>query len=495
MKKFGITPLRSENFPEWYQQVIKEADLAENSDVRGCMVIKPWGYAIWENMQRILDDMFKKTGHQNAYFPLFIPLKYLESEAAHIEGFAKECAVVTHTRLQADNQGKLIPASPLEEPLIVRPTSETIVGESFSRWIHSYRDLPILINQWANVVRWEMRTRLFLRTSEFLWQEGHTAHETSTEAEAEAEKMLECYREFAENNMAIPVLCGEKTEMERFPGAVKTLCIEAMMQDRKSLQAGTSHFLGQNFSKASNIQFVGRNGEYQYAWTSSWGVSTRLIGGLIMTHSDDDGLILPPRLTPQHIVVLPVIHHEKDENAIWEYCVQIRTQIEKIYYSDCSIKVHIDGRDLNGGAKKWEWIKKGVPLILEIGPRDREKHTVSVLRRYSMEKYTLPIEEFIQSLSQELIQIQSGMLERARAFREQSTQQITSEEEFDKFFETQGGYAVTFFAGDRTIEKNMKEKFNVTVRCILSNETGEKVENCIFTGRPTQQKVVWAKSY
>jgi prolyl-tRNA synthetase len=496
MREFGIAPLRSENFPEWYQQVIKEADLAENSDVRGCMVIKPWGYAIWENMQRILDGMFKKTGHQNAYFPLFIPLKYLEREAAHVEGFAKECAVVTHTRLQADDQGKLIPASPLEEPLIVRPTSETIIGESFSRWVHSYRDLPILINQWANVVRWEMRTRLFLRTSEFLWQEGHTVHETDAEAMAETEKMLECYREFAENYMAMPVLCGEKTEMERFPGAVKTLCIEAMMQDRKSLQAGTSHFLGQNFAKSSNIQFVGRNGENQYAWTSSFGVSTRLVGGLIMTHSDDDGLILPPRLAPQHVVILPIIHHEKDESTVREYCAQIRAQIEKICYNDRPIGVHIDGRDLNGGVKKWEWIKKGVPLIVEIGPRDREKNSLSVLRRYTMEKYIIPAEEFIQNLEWELTQIQSGMLERARVFREQNTKQITSKGEFTEFFESQEGYAVTFFAGDRTIEEAMKEQFSVTIRCILADDADKNpMEVCAFTGQPTSQKVVWSKSY
>ncbi|MDR0418513.1 MAG: proline--tRNA ligase [Puniceicoccales bacterium] len=494
MRKFGIEPRRSENFPEWYQQVVREADLAENSDVRGCMVIKPWGYAIWENMQHVLDGMLKKTGHQNAYFPLLIPLKYLESEASHIEGFAKECAVVTHTRLQADDRGKLVPASPLEEPLVVRPTSEAIIGESFSRWVHSYRDLPILINQWANVVRWEMRTRLFLRTSEFLWQEGHTVHETSAEAMAEAEKMLECYREFAENYMAMPVLCGEKTEMERFPGAIKTLCIEAMMQDRKSLQAGTSHFLGQNFAKSSNIQFRGRNGENQYAWTSSWGVSTRLIGGLIMTHSDDDGLILPPRLAPQHVVILPIIHHEKDESIVQEYCERIRKQIDEMDYDGHSIRVHIDGRDLNGGVKKWEWIKKGVPLILEIGPRDREKNSISILRRYTMEKYVPSLEEFVRNLKPELEQIQLGMLERARTFREQNTKQIISESEFTEFFKAQGGYAATFFAGNRAIEEAIKENFNVTIRCILK-AAENPVGTCIFTNQSTQQKVIWAKSY
>jgi prolyl-tRNA synthetase len=496
MKKFAIAPLRSENFPEWYQRVIKEADLAENSEVRGCMVIKPWGYAIWENMQRILDNMFKKTGHQNAYFPLFIPLKYLEREATHVDGFAKECAVVTHTRLQTDGQGKLVPASPLEEPLVIRPTSETIIGESFSRWVHSYRDLPILINQWANVVRWEMRTRLFLRTTEFLWQEGHTVHETGAEAEAEAEKMLECYREFAEDYMAMPVLCGEKTAMERFPGALRTLCIEGMMQDGKSLQAGTSHFLGQNFAKSSNIQFVGRNGESQYAWTSSWGVSTRLMGGLIMTHSDDDGLILPPRLAPQQVVILPVIHHEDSRQAILEYCSAAKAQIEKVNYAQGPLNVHMDVRDTNGGVKKWEWIKKGVPFILEIGSRDREDNSVFVLRRYTMEKYALPMEEFVGNLERELIQIQRGMLERARAFRERHTKEITSKQEFSEFFGQRTGYAVTIFAGDRALEESMKEKFNVTIRCILSEKNSDHSSGaCIFTDQPTQQKVVWAKSY
>ncbi|MDR2806895.1 MAG: proline--tRNA ligase, partial [Puniceicoccales bacterium] len=403
MRKFAISPSRSENFPEWYQQVIQEADLAENSAVRGCMIIKPWGYALWENMQHILDDMFKKSGHQNAYFPLLIPLSYFEKEATHVNGFAKECAVVTHTRLQTDRLGNLVPTAPLEEPLIIRPTSETIIGESFSRWVHSYRDLPILINQWANVMRWEMRTRLFLRTSEFLWQEGHTAHETAEEAKTEARTMLAYYREFAEDYMAMPVLCGEKTEMERFPGAVQTLCMEAMMQDRKSLQAGTSHFLGQNFAKSSNIQFTGRHGERQYAWTSSWGTSTRLIGGLIMTHADDDGLILPPRLAPQHVVILPVIHHDKDENTILAYCMNIKQRIEEVQYDHCFVKIHVDKRNINGGVKKWEWIKKGVPLVLEIGLRDIEKNAVSVLRRHTMEKYALPVDVFIQTLEEELV--------------------------------------------------------------------------------------------
>ncbi|MDR1303085.1 MAG: proline--tRNA ligase [Puniceicoccales bacterium] len=495
-KKHGISPLRSENFPEWYQQVIKGGDLAENSDVRGCMVIKPWGYALWENMQRVLDGMFKETGHSNAYFPLFIPLRYLEKEAEHVEAFAKECAVVTHARLQADGRGKLVPASPLEEPLIVRPTSETIIGESFSRWVHSYRDLPILINQWANVVRWEMRTRLFLRTSEFLWQEGHTVHETSAEAEAETERMLECYRAFAEDYMAMPVLCGEKTEMERFPGAVRTLCIEAMMQDGKSLQAGTSHFLGQNFARASRIQFVGRSGETQCAWTSSWGVSTRLIGGLIMVHSDDDGLILPPRLAPRHVVILPIIHRESDRERVLDYCQKIEAAIRSAGYDGRPVEVHIDGRDFNGGVKKWEWIGKGVPLIVELGPRDVEQQSVAVLRRYTMEKYSASADVFLRNLGDELAQIQRGMFERARLFREKNMKEIISKQEFEEFFMEKSGYGVTFFVGDRGIEEAMKEKFNVTIRCILPHKNGENQSGiCAFTGQQTTQKVVWAKSY
>ena len=314
----AITPTRSENYPEWYQEVVRAADLAENSPVRGCMVIKPWGYALWENIQQGLDAMFKATGHVNAYFPLFIPVSFLEKEAEHVEGFAKECAVVTHHRLKLNAEGKLVPDGELEMPLVVRPTSETIIGAMYAKWVQSYRDLPILINQWANVVRWEMRTRLFLRTTEFLWQEGHTAHETSEEAWEETRKMLEVYKTFAEEYMAMPVLTGEKSAGERFPGAVSTLCIEAMMQDRKALQAGTSHFLGQNFARASEIQFQTRDGGLDYAWTTSWGVSTRLIGGMIMAHGDDNGMIMPPRLAPQHVVILPIIRKEEDRETVLE---------------------------------------------------------------------------------------------------------------------------------------------------------------------------------
>src|SRR5215210_3686071 len=328
-QKTAITPRRDQDFPEWYQQVIRAADLAENSDVRGCMVIKPWGYGVWEKMQRALDGMFKATGHKNAYFPLFIPLSYLEKEAAHVEGFAKECAVVTHHRLEVGPDGKLVPTGELEEPLIVRPTSETIIGAMFAKWVESYRDLPLLINQWANVVRWEMRTRLFLRTAEFLWQEGHTAHATDVEAVEETMRMLDVYADFAEHDMAMPVIKGEKTAGERFPGAVDTYCIEAMMQDRKALQAGTSHFLGQNFARAQDIQFQDANGQEVFAWTTSWGVSTRLVGALIMTHSDDDGLVLPPRLAPKHVVILPIYRSDDERTAVLEYCNALKRDLEQ----------------------------------------------------------------------------------------------------------------------------------------------------------------------
>lgn len=495
MRKFAISPLRSENYPEWYQKVVQEADLAENSDVRGCMVIKSWGYALWEAMQHVMDQMFKATGHQNAYFPLFIPLKYIEKETEHVEGFARECAVVTHTRLQTNAEGKLVPASPLEEPLIVRPTSETIIGESFSRWVHSYRDLPILINQWANVVRWEMRTRMFLRTSEFLWQEGHTAHETAHEAREEAERMLCVYRDFAENYMAMPVLCGEKTALERFPGAVTTLCIEAMMQDGKSLQAGTSHFLGQNFAKSSNISFTGRDGQMQYAWTSSWGSSTRLIGGLIMTHSDDDGLILPPRLAAYHVVILPVIHHEEDQTKVMEYCQNLRKNLTAINYNGSPVRVFIDQRDISGGEKKWSWVKKGVPLIVEVGMRDIESKSLMVTCRYTMEKKIILENLFLSNLSNKLQEIQDGMFNRALKFREENTHFINDREEFESFWKQKNiGYVVTFCGENSEIEEQMKKDYNITIRCVLPND--EKItQKCLFSGQSETRKVVWAKSY
>src|SRR5262245_61040573 len=379
----AITPRRDQDFPEWYQQVVKAADLAENSDVRGCMVIKPWGYGLWENMQRVLDGMFKATGHKNAYFPLFIPLSYLAKEAEHVEGFAKECAVVTHHRLEADGKGGLrpAPAAELAEPLVVRPTSETIIGATYAKWVQSYRDLPILINQWANVVRWEMRPRIFLRTAEFLWQEGHTAHETEKEAREETDRMLRVYATFAREWLALPVYLGEKSAGERFPGAVQPMCIEAMVQDRKAIQAGTSHFLGQNFAKASGIQFVSRENKQEHAWTTSWGVTTRLIGTVIMAHGDDDGVIFPPRVAPAQVVIIPVAPKPETREAVLAACNALAAKLRATTFAGEAIRVEIDARDLGGGQKSWEWIKKGVPVRVEIGPRDLEKGTLAVARR------------------------------------------------------------------------------------------------------------------
>ena len=373
--KTAITPTREEDFPEWYQQVVRAADMAENSETRGCMVIKPWGFALWENIQSQLDTRFKETGHQNAYFPLLIPLSYLEKEAEHAEGFATECAVVTHHRLEAEKdpesgKTRMVPTGKLTEPYVIRPTSETIIGAAFSRWVESYRDLPLLINQWANVMRWEMRTRLFLRTAEFLWHEGHTAHETQAEAEEETRLIHKLYEDFLRDHLAIPVVPGEKTEAERFPGALNTYTVEAMVQDRKAIQAGTSHYLGQNFAKAQEITFVGREGGKEYVHTTSWGVSTRLIGTLIMAHADDDGLVLPPMVAPQQIVIVPVTPKEETREAIIESCEALAETLRREQsYAGTPLRVHVDTRDLGGGVKKWEWVKKGVPIRLEIGPR------------------------------------------------------------------------------------------------------------------------------
>jgi prolyl-tRNA synthetase, family I len=502
-EKTAITPTRSVDFPEWYQQVVRAADLAENSEVRGCMVIKPWGYALWEKMQGALDAMFKATGHRNAYFPLFIPLSYLEKEAAHVEGFAKECAVVTHHRLEAKD-GKLVPAGQLAEPLVVRPTSETIIGAAYARWVKSWRDLPILLNQWANVVRWEMRPRLFLRTAEFLWQEGHTAHETEAEAREETMKMLRVYEAFARDHLAVPVICGEKSESERFPGAVQTYCIEAMVQDRKAIQAGTSHFLGQNFSRASGIQFQGRDGELQHAWTTSWGVSTRLIGTLIMTHSDDDGLILPPRVAPSHVVIIPITPKEDSRAAVLEACENLAAALRRETYHGRPVEVEIDARDVGGGVKNWEWIKKGIPVRIEIGPRDLEKGTVALARRDRppKEKSFVAASEVPGQITGLLDEIQRTLLERATAFRDAHTKKIDSKEEFYAFFtpknpnkpEIHGGFALTHWNGSAAVEEQIKADLKVTIRCIPFEESPEP-GICPFTGEPSRQRVVWAKSY
>ncbi|GAO01621.1 proline--tRNA ligase [Anaeromyxobacter sp. PSR-1] len=502
----AIRPTRAENFSEWYLEVIKAADLAESSSVRGCMVIKPWGYALWEHVQRVLDGMFKATGHVNAYFPLFIPLSLLEKEAAHVEGFAKECAVVTHHRLEA-RDGKLVPVGELEEPLIVRPTSETIIGESFARWVQSYRDLPLLINQWANVVRWEMRTRMFLRTAEFLWQEGHTAHATEQEAVDETMQMLGIYARFAEEWMALPVVQGEKTESERFPGAVRTYCIEAMMQDRKALQAGTSHFLGQNFAKASGIQFQDEKGALTHAWTTSWGLSTRMIGAMIMTHGDDDGMVCPPRLAPQQVVIIPVIQKPEVREQVLAWCTALKRELEAQSYAGAPVRVHLDARDVQGAKKSWEWIKKGTPIRLEVGPKDIEKGAVFMGRRdrKPREKQSVPRAELVAGVGALLQEIQDALLQRARAMRAEHTRVIDTKDEFYAYFTPpptrrpndptpiHGGFALAHFGGAPAVEARIKEDLGVTVRCIPL-EPGEP-GTCPFTGRPSPKRVVWAKSY
>lgn len=495
--KTAISPTREENYPEWYQQVIKAAELSEVSPVRGCMIIKPWGYAIWENIQRILDTDIKASGHKNVYFPLLIPVSFLEKEAEHVDGFAKECAIVTHTRLAKNEAGKLVPTSPLEDPYIIRPTSETIIGDAFSRWIQSYRDLPLLINQWANVMRWEMRTRMFLRTSEFLWQEGHTAHADEQDARHETLKMLEVYARFAEDYMAMPVIKGEKTASERFPGAVNTYCIEAMMQDKKALQAGTSHYLGQNFARAFNIKFLNAEGVEDYAYTTSWGVTTRLIGALIMTHSDDNGLVLPPRLAPTHVMILPIIHKEEQRADILEHCQKIANELRQISYCGRNLSVEIDQRQLPGGEKAWNAVKKGIPIRIEIGEKERLANTVFLGRRDKeyKDKQAQELRQFLATITLQLDDIQETLLNRAREFQKQNTIAIHCEADFYEFFtESDGGFASAHWNGDAAIEAKIKQDLNVTIRCIPFMEQPES-GNCIFSGDKSLQRVIFAKSY
>lgn len=501
MSQTAITPTRAADFPEWYQQVVRAAQMAENSDVRGAMVIKPWGYGLWEQMQRALDGMFKATGHQNAYFPLFIPLSYLEKEAAHVDGFAKECAVVTHHRLELNSDGKLVPAGPLTEPLVVRPTSETIIGATYAKWVQSWRDLPILINQWANVVRWEMRPRLFLRTTEFLWQEGHTAHETEAEALEETDKMLGVYETFARDWLALPVCPGEKSANERFPGAVKTYTIECMVQDRKAIQAGTSHFLGQNFAKASGIKFQSREGKEEHAWTTSWGVSTRMIGTLLMAHGDDDGAVLPPRIAPSQVVILPVTPKEETKAAVWEACEKLMLELRAQTYAGEPIRVELDKRDLPGGTKSWEWIKKGIPVRIEIGPRDLEKGTAAVSRRdMGVKEKSFPsLADVVSNIGEMLTSIQANLLQKAQTFRDANMQVLETKEAFYDYFKTDdgGGFALAHWNGSPLVEAQIKNDLKVTIRCIpfardyFTPEAG----TCIFTGEPSAQRVIFARSY
>jgi len=499
----AITPTREEDYPEWFQQVIKAADMAENSPVRGCMVIKPWGYGIWESMQRQLDEKIKRTGHENAYFPLFIPLSYLEKEAKHVEGFAKECAVVTHHRLEERN-GRLVPTGELEEPLIVRPTSETIIGESFSRWIESYRDLPLLINQWANVVRWEMRPRIFLRTTEFLWQEGHTAHASEEEAVEETYKMLEVYREFVEEILAIPVILGEKSPGERFPGAVSTFTLEAMMQDRKALQAGTSHYLGQNFAKGSGIKFSDKDGKTQYAYTTSWGMTTRMIGALIMAHSDDDGLRLPPRIAHKQIVIVPVVPKPEMQDRIFNTCDFIAETLKKCLFFGRPLSVFVDKRDKRGGEKNWEWIKKGVPLRIEVGPKDIESNSVMVTRRDRphKEKAQIHLDQLPIEVIALLEAMQTNYYQIAKQYQEANIRRdLTTLEELKQFFtpknmdkpEIHGGFVLAKWCGDEETEK-MLDDLKVSIRCLPIKQSGTEGK-CILTGKKATLDAVFAKSY
>lgn len=485
---------RSEDYSKWYNELVVKADLAENSAVRGCMVIKPYGFAIWEKMQAELDFMFKETGHQNAYFPLFVPKSLFEAEEKNAEGFAKECAVVTHYRLQndPDNEGKLRvdPKAKLEEELIVRPTSEAIIWSTYKGWIQSYRDLPILVNQWANVVRWEMRTRLFLRTAEFLWQEGHTAHATKDEALQEAELMNNVYATFVENFLAVPVIKGVKTESERFAGAEETFCIEALMQDGKALQAGTSHFLGQNFAKAFDVKFTSSEGKLEHVWATSWGVSTRLMGALIMTHSDDQGLVLPPKLAPYQVVIVPIYKGQEQLEAISQVAQEIVKELRLR-----GIRVKYDDRDTHKPGWKFnEYELKGVPLRIGIGPKDLEKRTVELARRDTLTKEFIPKDDVIDRISHLLTEIQDNLFEKAKTYRNTHITAVNSFDEFKEVLENKGGFISAHWDGTAATEDAIKEQTKATIRCIPID--GEKAAgSCVFTGNPSQQRVLFAKAY
>ncbi len=485
---------RSENYSQWYDNLVVKADLAERSAVRGCMVIKPYGYAIWEKMQQTLDKMFKETGHQNAYFPLFIPKSFLSREAEHVEGFAKECAVVTHHRLMKDPNGTGVvvdPSAKLEEELIVRPTSETIIWNTYKGWITSWRDLPILCNQWANVVRWEMRTRLFLRTAEFLWQEGHTAHATREEAEAEAQKMVGVYADFARNTMALPVVVGHKSPNERFAGALDTLTIEAMMQDGKALQAGTSHFLGQNFAKAFNVQFTNKEGKQEYVWATSWGVSTRLMGALIMAHGDDNGLVLPPALAPIQVVMVPIFKTDEEHTAIIARMNEIKSELEK-----GGVSVKIDDRDtLRPGFKFAEWELKGVPVRIAMGPRDLAGGTLEIARRDTLEKASIAQEGVAAHIEQLLKDIQENMYNKALAFRDANVRKVDTWEEFKEEIQ-KGGFLLCHWDGTTETEERIKEETKATIRCIpVDSYVCEEEGKCIYSGKPSHRRVIFSIAY
>ncbi|WP_291864694.1 proline--tRNA ligase [Maribacter sp.] len=484
---------RSEDYSKWYNELVVKADLAENSGVRGCMVIKPYGYAIWEKMQAALDKMFKETGHENAYFPLFIPKSYLSKEASHVEGFAKECAVVTHYRLKnaEDGSGIIVdPDAKLEEELIVRPTSETIIWDTYRRWVQSYRDLPLLINQWANVVRWEMRTRLFLRTAEFLWQEGHTAHATEKEAIEEAEQMMHVYADFAENHMAMPVIKGVKTESERFAGAIETYCIEALMQDGKALQAGTSHFLGQNFAKAFDVKFANKEGKKEYVWATSWGVSTRLMGALVMTHSDDNGLVLPPKLAPIQVVIVPIYKGLEQLDAISE---KVNPLVKELRAKGISVKY--DNRDTyKPGFKFNEYELKGVPVRLAIGPRDLENETYEVARRDTFEKETVAAADVIAKIEFLMEDIQNNIHQKALDHRKEHITEVDTYEEFKEVLNGKGGFVSVHWDGSIETEDKIKEETKATIRCIPIDAKEENGVD-IISGKPSKRRVLFAKAY
>ncbi len=487
----GITS-RSTDYSAWYNELVTKADLAEHSDVRGCMVIKPYGYSIWEKMQQVLDQMFKDTGHSNAYFPLFIPKSFFSKEASHVDGFAKECAVVTHYRLKDDGNGGIMvdPDAKLEEELIVRPTSETIIWNTYRGWIQSYRDLPILVNQWANVVRWEMRTRLFLRTAEFLWQEGHTAHATAEEAVAETRQMLDVYAHFVENWMALPVVKGTKTPNERFAGALDTYCIEALMQDGKALQAGTSHFLGQNFAKAFDVKFTGKDGKQDYVWATSWGVSTRLMGALVMAHSDDEGLVLPPKLAPIQVVIVPIHNSEESLQAITDKVNELTPKLKAK-----GISVKFDNRDTQRpGFKFAEWELKGVPVRMAIGPRDLENGTVEIARRDTKEKKTYQLENIENEIEKLLEDIQTSIYKKALDFRTNNITKVDTFDDFVKVLDTKAGFVSAHWDGTPETEELIKEKTKATIRCIPLGNPQED-GTCILTGKPSTQRVLFARAY